>query len=254
MSTAKSYPLPEPEPVKKGKRKKAPGEYVPDKSEHYVTPEPVIRQALALLPELAEQHERVSRILDAGCGDDARWGRLARELVLPHSVLDTIEKRVIVLNGHMVERCVRVDTERYPHLQHVNGLWYTDDFLVRAFPQKYDLIVTNPPFSISLPWVLKCLKLLRKRGWLVALLPAQFANGNRRWEQLHSRYTIWKRGCLVDRPGFTNDQLDGSGSDIRDCDIFIWQQGFEGQTRMCHIPPVGKVLPPIQNSLLPVTQ
>jgi ribosomal protein S27E len=72
-----------------------------------------------------------------------------------------------------------------------------DDFLTRAWAPGWDLLLTNPPYSLALPFVEKGITLAR---WAVFLLPLPFLAGI-------SRLPFWARHpadvyVLAKRPSF----------------------------------------------------
>jgi len=193
--------------------------------EYYQTPWAVIDLALGMLPPGLGRRKDLSHtpisILDMGCGDDARWGWKAKDLYSirgegqPAPILHTIEKRVLL------------DPPAHSDLH-----WHGDALLFEyPMPARYDLIVSNPPFSVGCDFVLKALTLLRPRGFAVFLLPSNFAATIDRYQRLHSRVPLWGRGVLVQRSKYTNSKLEGTKSKDRDDDIFVWRKGYTGETK-----------------------
>ncbi len=227
--------------AKKAKQGEEQQPYEADPDEHYQTPLPLIELALSMLPDPFRLHhqrneageERAMRILDVGAGNDARWGMAAKRRY-PGSHLTTIEKRnVLKPSGLAVD------------------LWISgQDFCLHQAEQPYDLILSNPPFSLGTEMVIHSLSLLRARGFALFLLPSAFANGKDRYLRLHSRQALWARGILVQRPKYTNAMLPGTNSRDREEDIFVWRKGYEGAPRMIWLPPEGRLPDGWQERLL----
>lgn len=97
------------------------------------------------------------------------------------------------------------------------------DFLTWTPPRKrFDLILSNPPFSLMLPFAARCLEVAR--GASVALL------GRLPWMEPEStgerRAFIERtrpRVCIIPRPSF-----DGQGTDMTAYAWFLWNCGAPG--------------------------
>lgn len=86
------------------------------------------------------------------------------------------------------------------------------DFMTFKPEQKYQLIVTNPPYSIALDFVKKCLEHLEHRGYLAMFLKIQFWEGEKRKQFLldnppafcfpfSKRMSTWNNGQQWDENG-----------------------------------------------------
>lgn len=86
------------------------------------------------------------------------------------------------------------------------------DFMTFKPEQKYQLIVTNPPYSIALDFVKKCLEHLDHRGYLAMFLKIQFWEGEKRKQFLldnppafcfpfSKRMPTWNNGQQWDENG-----------------------------------------------------
>jgi len=96
------------------------------------------------------------------------------------------------------------------------------DALMDDEPAAYDLIITNPAFSLAQAMVSYCLPRLTKGGRLVLLLPDGFMHSQGRvgWWREHmpeARYAI------PYRISFTKD----GKTDMRDCSWYIWREGLQ---------------------------
>lgn len=91
------------------------------------------------------------------------------------------------------------------------------DFLTADITGTFDLVVTNPPFSLAQPFVEKALTLLKPRGVAAFLLRLSFAASVKRYEFFrdHRPSQIL---LLSQRPKFGGDNIDS-------CDYawFVWR-------------------------------
>jgi hypothetical protein len=80
---------------------------------------------------------------------------------------------------------------------------------------KYDLIITNPPYSVAHPYIRASLRLLKPRGTVAMLLRVNFMGGQKRatWHR-ENRSDI---KVLSRRPSFT-----GKGTDATEYAWFLW--------------------------------
>lgn len=111
---------------------------------------------------------------------------------------------------HPNRRVVAIEQKRSRYKQGRNGYaaWKNGDFFTYQFERQFDLIVTNPPFSLRMEFIEKSLQILKSRGRLLYLLPIDFycgkAMGNV-WRQLpcyiHKQYTIQNRVAYLDARG-----------------------------------------------------
>ena len=89
---------------------------------------------------------------------------------------------------------------------------YSIDFLTYDAGRRYDLIVTNPPFSLAQEFVTKALELA---NCVIMLLPLSFLGSQRRrdWWRQHPPTAIF---ILSKRPSFT-----GKGTDATEYGWFV---------------------------------
>lgn len=98
-----------------------------------------------------------------------------------------------------------------------------EDFLHIDLNKKYDIIIGNPPYSLAIEFVEKCLDSLNDDGVLIFLLRTAFLESK-------SRHTFWQNNplsglyVLSKRPSFT-----GHGTDATSYSWFIWNKGSNKQ-------------------------
>ena len=89
------------------------------------------------------------------------------------------------------------------------------------WPKRYDLIVTNPPFSLAEEFINKGLELLSRGGVLCLLLKAEFYCGMGRNERL---FNAGKHPHYIVVPYRTRVSFDGSGkSNTHDYVYYVWE-------------------------------
>ena len=114
--------------------------------------------------------------------------------------------------------------EEYNNLSQYSYEIIIDDFLTRDFgDSKFNVIIGNPPYSLAIEFVKKCLDLLEEDGVLIFLLRTAFLESK-------SRYEFWQENplsglyTLSKRPSFT-----GKGSDATSYSWFIWRKNSTNQ-------------------------
>lgn len=106
----------------------------------------------------------------------------------------------------------------YPNILHNNGFKHIDtidiredsladikgDYLNMDCKNKYDMIITNPPFNIALNIIQKALEDVKDGGYVIMLLRLNFLEGKARkefWKDNMSKYIF----VHSQRMSFTND-------------------------------------------------
>lgn len=170
-----------------------------DPNDFYPTPVSRVTSALDLLPYGFVPYW----ILDPGCGDGV-WGRVAKQRWF-NSRIDGVETR---------------DVENPPGYEPL----YRGDFRTWDAPHAYDLVIGNPPYKHTEPFVRLSLKHLRDGGYLLFLLRLSFLEGQARgrglWRQLPPRavYVCSARTSFM-----------GNGkSDATAYAVYLWQKGWHG--------------------------
>lgn len=98
------------------------------------------------------------------------------------------------------------------------------DFLIYDFNNnKFDVIITNPPFSLAQEFINKSLSLLSKDGVCIMLLRTAMLESKKRhdWWQDKLPNGLY---VLSKRPSFT-----GKGTDATSYSWFIWENGSNKQ-------------------------
>lgn len=174
-------------PSKKGKTKRR-------SYDHYPTPYTAIDPVLRILP----LH---GMILEPACGEGAIIGRLIEAGVRPENI------RGCELNKAKGFRAAH----RYG--VPVNCWQSSGNFLVHDWEKKWDLIITNPPYSCALSFVRHALEHAHMVAMLLRL--PFVASGGRK---AFMRETKPHLGILSSRPSFT-----GGGSDATEYAWFCWR-------------------------------
>lgn len=97
------------------------------------------------------------------------------------------------------------------------------DFLSIDFNKKYKTIIGNPPFSLAIEFIEKCLYLLEEDGELIFLLRTSFLESQKR-HKFWKNYPLNGLYVLSSRPSF-----DGKGTDATSYAWFVWRKGDNTQ-------------------------
>lgn len=96
------------------------------------------------------------------------------------------------------------------------------------FENRCKHIITNPPYKYALEFVLHSLKLLPKGGMAAFLLKTTFLEGQKRFEELFSKYPPKEILQFVRRIVCAkNGNFDGAPGALSYA-WFIWEKGWEG--------------------------
>lgn len=153
--------------------------------------------------------------------------------VIPHELYPTPTYCVSLLAKHLrveagdwlLEPCV-ADGNIYSHpaFDGCKKRWAElrrgRDYLKYDFEQKFDLIITNPPFSLTREFLEKSRSELNPGGVIAYLQRLNYLGSDKRVPFWKSFGTPDKLGVLTPRPRFTND-----GSDSCEYGWFIWDDG-----------------------------
>lgn len=96
------------------------------------------------------------------------------------------------------------------------------DFLTWQTDEKYDTIITNPPYSIAEEIITKCFKHLKPGGKIIMLLRLNFLGAKKRF-QFWQEHPVDSVYVLSNRPSFT-----GNGTDATEYAWFVWGGKKEG--------------------------
>lgn len=147
-------------------------------------------------------------ILDIGAGD-GRWGE---------------EAKWIIKNCHLTG--VEINPEREKPLGFAK--WNTCDFLTWKTEQKFDLIVSNPPYYKAEEIIRKAWEMLGVGGQMIMLLRLAFQSGAGRYDGLWNEIYPYQVKVCSRRPSFY-----GGGTNGTDYGVYYWQKNPSGK-------PVGR--------------
>lgn len=96
------------------------------------------------------------------------------------------------------------------------GKVFIDDFLTWQPDKKYKTIITNPPYSLALPFLEKCFEISEKDTEIIMLLRLSFLESKKRYE-FWKKHPLSELYVLSQRPSFT-----GKGTDATSYCFMIW--------------------------------
>lgn len=154
---------------------------------------------------LESANHRTTSILDVGCGD-GRWGQMWGEAL-----------------GTYKNTFIDIDVSRFQRSQPWEYV-IEDDFLLHDFEnQTFDLIVSNPPYSIAEEIVRKSWELLMPGGAIIMLLPLNFMASIGRAEGLWKEIYPLRVSVCARRPSFYNGRTAGD-----EFAVYLWVKNIMG--------------------------
>lgn len=201
------------------------------KKDIFYTPHDVISQIMKLVfrrdeflhtPIVTPAYDRVMNILDPSCGD----GRMLFSLV-SQCPMWTHRSSVISVDKYYDGQSLKLPFNQT--LKH-----YKMDFLSDEFQpeERFDLIVTNPPYSLATEFIEKCWRLMNFHGQMWFLLRLDFLGSKDRYERIYTKIPPTDVWVLSKRPSFT-----GGGTDQHNYGWFRWVKGFHQGTQVYWLPP-----------------
>lgn len=163
----------------------------------------------AALENLVPRSKRYDTVLDIGAGD-GRWGAMARDWVTSAA------------GEHPVVYGVELQDQPQPY-----GFAYwaaNTNFLDWQAPTQFDLIVSNPPYSLAEKMIRRAWTMLAPDGLMIMLLRQAFQSGMRRYNGLWNEIYPFAVPTLSRRPSFYC-----GGTNATDYSLFAWQKGYDGK-------------------------
>jgi len=149
--------------------------------------------------------------------------------------------------GSFLEPCVgngniaNVIKERYPKSKIV-GVDIVDrgypntivhDFLTYDFKEKFDNIITNPPYSLGKEFVETGMKLLKPNGKMAMFLKIQFLEGEKRID-MYKKYPpkyiyVFTKRMATWNNGEQFNEMGKKWATTMCHAWFVWEKGYEGE-------------------------
>lgn len=140
--------------------------------------------------------------------------------------------------GHIIDAVKKHYTDTYITVLDIVNRGYPDtiiqDFITWKTDNKYDLIITNPPFSLGSEFVRKGMTLLSENGQMAMFLKIQFLEGSKR-KELFDKYPpkyiyVFRNRMATWNNGQEKDPNTGKNWATTMCHAwFIWENGFNGE-------------------------
>lgn len=109
--------------------------------------------------------------------------------------------------------------------------WHQHDFLKINLLGEYDLIIGNPPWQRGEleAWIRECFRHLTFGGQMVLALPLSFLAGQSRAQRFYKEFPPERVLICGKRPSWNEDER---GTNAEETAIYIWRNGFKGETRL----------------------
>lgn len=122
----------------------------------------------------------------------------------------------------------------YDLIQRDYPLDKVQDFLtLQELPKGYN-VLTNPPFNLSMEFVLHSLELLEEGKQAIFFLKIQFLESAKRYKELFSKFPpkyvyVFSERCLCAMNG--EFEINGKRQSSAVCYAwYVWEKGYQGQT------------------------
>lgn len=92
--------------------------------------------------------------------------------------------------------------------------------------QKYKTIITNPPYSLAMEFILKSFELVEPDGEVIMLLRLAFLESKKRYD-FWQKHPVNKLYILSERPSFT-----GKGTDATAYGWFVWDNSGKQEIKV----------------------
>lgn len=107
----------------------------------------------------------------------------------------------------------------------------TGDFLSLDCKDQFDIIITNPPYSLAQEFVEHAMKQVKDGGLAIFLMRTLFVDGQARYNDLYSKCNPKYIYSFVKRTyGLIGGDSDNKSSTAMSHSWFIFQKGFSGDT------------------------
>lgn len=178
--------------------------------EFFPTPEPIIEFAVG---HLWKPSRSCPLVLDVGAGT-GNWGKVLKRS-RPGSVVVGVD----------LPRVARVPAYDF---------WYGSDFRQWAHSMlrrrtRFDLVMSNPPFSLFEEFIPLSLDLLRPGGWAIYFLRLAALAGQNRGRDLWKQCRLRALTVSAKRPSFTSDGISDPKTEYA---LFFFQQGYSGPMQL----------------------
>lgn len=194
---------------------------VREASDFYVTPIPAVELFLREWAKDEPGVRQVRRVVDPCAGGVKREGKT----VVPMSYPEALGIRPDIFNA---EAYVATFDIRPDSLAGTIADW-----LQRPSSALPDLIISNPPFSLAVPFISKALREVQDGGFVVFLLRLNFFGGKDRRKLFHHAGFGMPKACYVhaERMKFNLHRTDLTSAERRATDSieyahFVWQRGL----------------------------
>ncbi len=182
--------------------------------DNYSTPPTIARWAVRHAANMAVLPEQGGSIIEPCCGDESPFATAGNELGLLPTGFDVrdVNPEVFRQHGSLITDC-SIDT-------------YLEE--QGEYSEKYDIVATNPPFSIGERIVRESLRLLKPHGCAVFLVKMAFLGTQKRSELFVERppAEVW---IMRARPSFTGDGKSDLAQEY--CFVFWYGPAADGMMK-----------------------
>jgi len=195
------------------------------KNDFYKTPDKVVD---GILQELSKSIVFRSKfILDPGAGEGA-WGRGVGRFIpqlWPATLIAVdLEQRMDYSPETGVFPYYSYQVGDFLSEPNESDLWVSPRRFWKTWPEKYDIVIGNPPYSHDEQFVQRGLDLLIEGGWLIYLLPQRFLATEKRYRAFYQNPQTQPKYVYTcaSRISWTGD----GKTDDTIFNVIVWQKPF----------------------------
>ena len=102
----------------------------------------------------------------------------------------------------------------------------TGDFLKMNYKDKFDMIITNPPYKYATQFVIHALEQVKNNGYVIMFLRTLFIEGQERFDKIFSQYPPKVVNVYIKRTyGLINGDKNNKTSSAMSHSWIVWQKG-----------------------------
>jgi len=129
------------------------------------------------------------------------------------------------------------------------GYCQSQDFLEAKINERFDWVITNPPFKLAEEFILKSLQ-ISKVG-VAVLVRTVFLESVGRYERLFSKTPPSLTAQFVERVPMVKGRVDKAATTATGYAWLVWLKNYRGKPQLVWVPPCRKILERSTDYIIP---